>query len=77
MTYSQWTGLFVPVSTPDAVVAKLREAAKFAASDARAVQSLQTAGTYVQCQDTPEFTSFVAQDAAVMARVVQRIGKVE
>jgi tripartite-type tricarboxylate transporter receptor subunit TctC len=76
-TYSQWTGLFVPASTPDAVMAKLREAAKFAASDARAVQSLQTAGTYVQYQDTPEFAKFVTQDAAVMAKVVQRIGKVE
>lgn len=76
-TYSQWTGLFVPASTPDAVVAKLREAAKFAASDARAVQSLQTAGTYVQYQDTPEFAKFVTQDAAIMAKVVQRIGKVE
>jgi tripartite-type tricarboxylate transporter receptor subunit TctC len=76
-TYSQWTGLFVPASTPDAVVAKLREAAKFAASDARAVQNLQTAGTYVQYLDMPEFTKFVTQDAAVMAKVVQRIGKVE
>ncbi|MFI5445881.1 Bug family tripartite tricarboxylate transporter substrate binding protein [Polaromonas sp. UC242_47] len=76
-TYSQWTGLFVPASTPDAVVAKLREAAKFAASDARAVQNLQTAGTYVQYMDMPEFTKFVTQDAAVMAKVVQRIGKVE
>lgn len=76
-TYSQWTGLFVPASTPDAVVAKLREAAKFAASDARAVQNLQTAGTYVQYLDMPEFTKFVTQDAAIMAKVVQRIGKVE
>jgi tripartite-type tricarboxylate transporter receptor subunit TctC len=77
VTYSQWTGLFVPASTPDAVVARLREAAKFAATDARVVQSLQTAGTYVQYQDMPEFTSFVAQEAGVMAKVVQRIGKLE
>lgn len=32
---------------------------------------------YVQYQDTPEFTNFVTQDAAVMAKIVQRIGKVE
>ncbi|MDM0029764.1 Bug family tripartite tricarboxylate transporter substrate binding protein [Variovorax saccharolyticus] len=77
VTYSQWTGVFVPASTPDAVVARLREAAKFAAADARAVQALQSAGTYVQYLDTPEFETFVAKDAEAMAKVVQRIGKVE
>ena len=77
VTYSQWTGVFVPASTPDAVINKLREAAKFAASDSRAVQSLQSAGTYVQYLDAPEFEKFVAKDAESMAKVVQRIGKVE
>ena len=77
VTYSQWTGVFVPASTPDAVINKLREAAKFAANDARAVQSLQAAGTYVQYLDAPEFEKFVAKDAESMAKVVQRIGKVE
>jgi len=77
VTYSQWTGVFVPASTPDAVINKLREAAKFAASDARAVQSLQSAGTYVQYLDAPDFEKFVAKDAESMAKVVQRIGKVE
>lgn len=77
VSYSQWTGLFVPASTPDAVVARLREAAKFAANDARAIQSLQTVGTYVQYQDMPEFEKFVTQDAQAMAKVVQRMGKVE
>jgi tripartite-type tricarboxylate transporter receptor subunit TctC len=32
--YSQWTGPFVPAGTPEPVIAKLREAAKFAADDA-------------------------------------------
>lgn len=77
VTYSQWTGVFVPASTPDAVVARLREAAKFAAADPRAAQSLQAAGSYVQYLDTPDFEKFVAKDAEAMAKVVQRIGKVE
>lgn len=77
VSYLQWTGVFTPAGAPDAVVAKLREAAKFAATDARAVQSLQTAGTYVQYLDTPEFEKFVEKDAAAMAKIVQRIGKVE
>ncbi|RYG10874.1 MAG: tripartite tricarboxylate transporter substrate binding protein [Burkholderiales bacterium] len=77
VTYSQWTGVFAPAGTPDAVLTKLREAAKFASTDARAVQSLQTAGTYIQFMDAPEFEKFVEKDAAAMAKVVQRIGKVE
>jgi tripartite-type tricarboxylate transporter receptor subunit TctC len=77
VSYLQWTGVFTPAGVPEAVVSKLREAAKFAATDARAVQSLQTAGTYVQYLDTPEFEKFVEKDAATMAKVVQRIGKVE
>ncbi|HET7837486.1 MAG TPA: tripartite tricarboxylate transporter substrate binding protein [Variovorax sp.] len=77
VSYSQWTGVFVPASTPDAVVARLREAAKFAAGDARAAQSLQAAGTYFQYLDAPEFEPFVTRDAQSMAKVVQRIGRVE
>jgi tripartite-type tricarboxylate transporter receptor subunit TctC len=76
-TYSQWAGLFVPASTPDEVVARLREAARAVATDARAVQSLNAAGTYVQYLDMPEFDSFVGREAEAMAKVVQRIGKVE
>ncbi|WP_353245435.1 tripartite tricarboxylate transporter substrate binding protein, partial [Limnohabitans sp.] len=35
--YSQWSGMFVPADTPPAVVDALRQAARFAAQDARAV----------------------------------------
>src|SRR3982750_4053537 len=31
--FSQWTGLFVPAGTPDAVIAKLREASRAAVDD--------------------------------------------
>lgn len=75
--YLQWTGVFVPASTPKAVVDRLREAAKFAAADEHANQALQGAGTYMQYQDAPAFTRFVALDAKTMAGVVRRIGKVE
>ncbi|HBH36828.1 MAG TPA: Tat pathway signal protein [Curvibacter sp.] len=77
VTYSQWSGLFVPASTPDAVVAKLREAAKAASEDARARQSLAAAGTSFMYQDMPEFERFVQTDAKAMAALVQRIGRVE
>jgi tripartite-type tricarboxylate transporter receptor subunit TctC len=77
ISYSQWSGLFVPAGTPDAVVAKLRQAAKATSEDARARQSLTAAGTSFMYQDMPEFERFVQADAKAMAALVQRIGRVE
>jgi tripartite-type tricarboxylate transporter receptor subunit TctC len=77
VTYTQWTGLFVPAGTPDAIVNRLREAARVAANDPVAVKSLQVVGTEVQYQDSPAFTAFVNSDAKAMADVVHHIGKVE
>lgn len=77
ISYSQWAGLFVPAGTPDAVVARLRQAAKAASEDARAKQALAAAGTSFQYQDAPEFERFVQADARSMAALVQRIGRVE
>jgi tripartite-type tricarboxylate transporter receptor subunit TctC len=77
VVYSQWAGLFAPAATPPAVVEKLRQAAKFAAQDARAVQALTAAGTSFQFQDAPDFERFVQADARAMATLVQRIGKVD
>lgn len=77
VVYSQWAGLFAPVATPTAVVEKLRQAAKFAAQDQRAVQALIDAGTSFQFQDAPDFERFVQTDARSMASLVQRIGKVD
>jgi tripartite-type tricarboxylate transporter receptor subunit TctC len=77
ISYSQWSGLFVPAGTPDAVVSKLRQAARAAAEDARARQSLAAAGTSFMYQDAPEFERFVQADARAMSALVQRIGRVE
>jgi tripartite-type tricarboxylate transporter receptor subunit TctC len=75
--YAQWSGLFVPSGTPDAVVQRLREAARAAANDERVKQVLLSAGSPVQYLDTPEFQKYVDADAAKMADVVKRIGKVQ
>jgi len=75
--YAQWSGLFVPAGTPDAVVARLREAAKAAANDPRVREVLLTAGSPIQYLDAPEFQKYVDDDAAKMAEVVKRVGKVE
>jgi len=75
--YAQWSGLFVPAGTPDAIVTRLREAAKAAANDPRVNEVLSTAGSPMQYMDAPEFRRYVDADGAKMAEVVKRIGKVE
>lgn len=75
--YSQWSGMFVPSDTPAAVVDSLRQAAKFAAQDPRAVAALTAAGTSFMYQDAPEFERFVQADAKDMSALVTRIGKVD
>jgi tripartite-type tricarboxylate transporter receptor subunit TctC len=75
--YAQWSGLFVPAGTPDAIVARLREAARAAANDPRVKDVLLMAGSPVQYMDAPEFQRYVDADATKMSDVVKRIGKVE
>ena len=75
--FSQWTGLFVPAGTPDAVIAKLREAARGAVDDATFKAALAKVETPVQYLDQPQFKPFWDQDAAKLADVVKKIGKVE
>jgi tripartite-type tricarboxylate transporter receptor subunit TctC len=75
--YAQWSGLFVPAGTPEPAVKRLRDAARAAANDERVKQVMATAGSPIQYLDTPEFQRYVDADAARMADVVKRIGKVE
>jgi len=75
--FSQWTGLFVPAGTPEAVIAKLREAARAAVDDATFKAALAKVETPVQYLDQPQFKPFWDQDAAKLADVVKKIGKVE
>lgn len=76
ITYSQWSGIFVPAGTPADVVSKLREAARAATRDERTIQVMTTAGTSFQFQDAPEFDRFVKDDANTMLKVVKQIGRV-
>jgi len=75
--YSQWSGLFVPAATPPEVVNQLREAARFASQDARAVAALAAAGTSFMYQDAADFDRFMQADAKEMGALVARIGKLE
>ncbi len=75
--YAQWSGLFVPADTPAPVVQRLREAARMAANDPKVKEVMLNAGSPVLYLDAPEFQRYVDADAAKMADVVKRIGKVE
>jgi tripartite-type tricarboxylate transporter receptor subunit TctC len=75
--FSQWTGLFVPAGTPEAVITKLREAAKAAVDDPTFKAALAKVETPVQYLDQPQFKPFWEADAHKLADVIKRIGKVE
>lgn len=74
--YAQWSGLFVPASTPEPVVQRLRAAAKAAAEDPKVKEVILNAGSPVQYLDAPAFQAYVQEDAKRMAEVVRKIGKV-
>jgi tripartite-type tricarboxylate transporter receptor subunit TctC len=75
--FAQWAGIFVPAGTPEAIVQRLREAARIAAQDERVKNVLNAAGSPIQYLDAPDFQKYWDQDAAKMADVVKRIGKVD
>ena len=75
--FAQWSGLFVPASTPDAIVATLREAARAAANDPAVRATISGAGSPVLYLDTPEFQSYINTDAAKLKDAVRKIGKVQ
>ena len=75
--YAQWSGLFVPTATPDAVVEKLRAAAKKVADDPAVNATIGGAGSSIMYMDAPQFQTYLNADAKKMADVVQKIGKVE
>ena len=76
-TFAQWSALFVPAGTPAPIVAKLREAARKAASDPQVVATIARAGSPIEYLDAPEFQRYWDADAALMVEAVKKIGKVE
>ena len=74
---AQWAGLFVPSSTPEYIVNKLREASKLAANDERVRTVINGAGSPIQYLDAPEFKTYWDKESQQMVDVVKKIGKVE
>jgi tripartite-type tricarboxylate transporter receptor subunit TctC len=75
--FAQWSALFVPAGTPDAIVKALRAAAAKAAVDPQVVATINRAGSPVEYLDAPEFQTYWNADAKLMTEAVRKIGKVE
>jgi tripartite-type tricarboxylate transporter receptor subunit TctC len=75
--FAQWSALFVPSQTPQAVIVRLRAAAAKAAADPTVKQVVAKAGSPIEYLDAPEFQIYWDADAKLMTQAVRRIGKVE
>jgi tripartite-type tricarboxylate transporter receptor subunit TctC len=75
--FFQWSGLFAPAGTPEAIIVRLREAARAAAIDPRFMAALATVETPIQYMDAPELQRFWDADAKKLGDVVRRVGKLE
>ena len=75
--YAQWSGLFIPRDTPEPIAQRLRAAARTAAQDGKVKEDILNAGRPVLFQDAGDFEKYVQADAARMAAVVRRMGKLE
>lgn len=72
-----WTGAFVPVDTPAAVVDRLRSAFRTASENPELKQALLKAEGGPAYLDAAEFKTFWDQDAVRLTQAVRRMGKLE
>jgi tripartite-type tricarboxylate transporter receptor subunit TctC len=75
--FFQWSGLFAPAGTAEAILARLDDAARVAAADPRFVAALAAVDTPVQYLNAAELQRFVDADAKKLGEAVRRIGKLE
>jgi tripartite-type tricarboxylate transporter receptor subunit TctC len=75
--FAQWSGLFVPTQTPDAVVQRLRAASAKVAADPAVRAVVAKAGSPIEYLDAPEFQTYWDADAIVMTQAVRKIGKLD
>jgi tripartite-type tricarboxylate transporter receptor subunit TctC len=77
LEYYLWTGLFAPRGTPAPVVKALRDATRQAVQDPEFRSAMEKAQTPIAYQDADEFRAWWDADAARLAAVIKRIGRVE
>lgn len=77
VVFTQWTALFAPAGTPDAVIGKLRDAARATVVDPKFVATMATVETPIQYLDAPELQRFWDADNQKLGEAVRRIGKLD
>ena len=75
--YHIWAGLYVPASTPPAVIQALRDSVGKAARSASMSQAMQKQSIIFDYRDAPDFARFAEEDRVRMTRVVRAIGKID
>ena len=75
--YYLWIGLFAPKATPIPIVKALRDATKQAVEDPAFKSALEKISSPPAYMDADEFRPWLDADAARLADVVKKIGKVE
>ena len=71
---SAWTGLFVPVGTPKAIVDRLNAETKRIVNDPAYVAQIKNMGTDVASSSPEAFDAFVRKDVANWTEAIQRSG---
>ncbi len=75
--FAQWSALFAPAATSDAIVEKLRATVRKLTSDPALQQTILNAGSPIEYMDAPQFAAYWKTDAEAMTQAVKRIGKLE
>jgi len=71
--FFQWDGLFAPAGLPEALVLRLREAMRVAASQRALIDMFKRAGSAIAYMDAPEFTRFIAEDRERVLKVIRQV----
>jgi tripartite-type tricarboxylate transporter receptor subunit TctC len=75
--YYAWAGLVAPRGVPAHILKILGDAVRQAIKEPEVVNASQKLQTPIAYQDAAEFSAWWRKDAETLARVIQRIGKVE
>jgi tripartite-type tricarboxylate transporter receptor subunit TctC len=75
--YYLWIGLFVPKATPAPIIKVLRDATRQAVEDPAFRAALEKLSSPAAYQDADDFKPWLDADAARLADVIKKIGKVE
>jgi tripartite-type tricarboxylate transporter receptor subunit TctC len=72
-----WAGLFAPKGTPEAVLAKLRDAARAGVADPDFKSAMDKLETPISFKQGAEFQRFFDADAQRLSEGVRKVGRVE